>query len=193
MPCRQQQPATTPRVWWKAERGVQLVLSVSRVDAGGIGLNFISPTKGSLSFDRMFKDIVAYVNENPNETYKLIVGTDSQVRETVHFVTAVIIHRVGKGARYYYSRSQQNFVNSLRQKIYYEASLSLGVSSRLAERLAQNGWSRLDVEIHLDVGLQGETRDLIREVVGMIVGSGFQAKIKPDSYGASKVADKYTK
>lgn len=156
-------------------------------------MEFISPTKGPLTFDRMFKDIVAYVNEDPNASYKLIVGTDSQVRETVHFVTAVIIHRVGKGARYYYSRSQQDFVNSLRQKIYYEASLSLGLSSRLADRLAQNGWNKLDVEIHLDVGLHGETRELIREVVGMIVGSGFHAKIKPDSYGASKVADKYTK
>jgi len=156
-------------------------------------LRFISPTKGSLSFDRMFKDIVAFVNEDPNSTYKLIVGTDSQVRDTVHFVTAVIIHRCGKGARYFYSRTSQDFVDSLRQKIYYEASLSLGVGSRLAERLAQNGCARLNMEIHLDVGLHGETRDLIREVVGMIVGSGFDAKIKPDSYGASKVADKHTK
>ena len=156
-------------------------------------MRFVSPTKGVLSFDRMFRDIIAFVNEDPNSLYKLIVGTDSQVRDTVHFVTAVIIHRVGKGARYFYVRSQQDFINSLRQKIYYEASLSLGVSSRLAERLAQNGCAKLDVEIHLDVGLQGETRDLIREVVGMIVGSGFDAKIKPDSYGASKVADKHTK
>jgi uncharacterized protein len=156
-------------------------------------LNFISPTKGTLSFDRMFRDIVAYVNDDPDASYKLIVGTDSQVRDSVHFVTAIIIHRRGKGARYFYTRSEQNFIDSLRQKIYYEASLSLGVGSRLAERLAQNGCAKLDVEIHLDVGLHGETRELIREVVGMIVGSGFDAKIKPDSYGASKVADKHTK
>jgi len=156
-------------------------------------LKFISPSRGVLSFDRMFKDIVAYVNEDPNASYKLIVGTDSQVRDTVHFVTAVIIHRIGKGARYFYARSNQNYVNSLRQKIYYETSLSLGLGSRLAERLSQNGLAKLNVEIHLDVGTHGETRDLIREVVGMIVGSGFDAKIKPDSYGASKVADKHTK
>ena len=30
-------------------------------------------------------------------------------------------------------------------------------------------------------------------MVGMVVGSGFNARIKPYSYGASKVADKYTK
>jgi predicted RNase H-related nuclease YkuK (DUF458 family) len=45
----------------------------------------------------------------------------------------------------------------------------------------------------LDVGEKGQTKDLIREVVGMVVGSGFDARIKPDSFGASKVADKYTK
>jgi uncharacterized protein len=156
-------------------------------------MRFVSPSRGVMSFDRMFKDIVAYVNEDPNASYKLIVGTDSQVRETVHFVTAVIIHRIGKGARYFYARSHQDYVNSLRQKIYYETSLSLGLGSRLAERLSQNGLAKLNVEIHLDVGTHGETRDLIREVVGMIVGSGFDAKIKPDSYGASKVADKHTK
>jgi len=49
------------------------------------------------------------------------------------------------------------------------------------------------VEIHLDVGRSGETRELIREVVGMVAGSGFDAKIKPESYGASSVADKHTK
>ncbi len=63
----------------------------------------------------------------------------------------------------------------------------------MAEKLAENGYADLNVEIHLDVGENGQTRDLIREVVGMVVGSGFDARIKPDSYGAMTVADKYTK
>jgi len=33
---------------------------------------------------------------------------------------------------------------------------------------------------------------MIKEVVGMVTGNGFTAKTKPDSYGASKVADKHT-
>ena len=69
----------------------------------------------------------------------------------------------------------------------------MGVASRIADRLARNGHGDLDLEIHLDVGEKGQTKDLIREVVGMVVGSGFDARIKPDSFGASKVADKYTK
>ena len=108
-------------------------------------------------------------------------------------MTAIIIHRVGKGARYYYRRFNKNYMHNLRQRIYYETYLSLEVAMMVAAKLAENGDSRLNVEIHLDVGQQGETREMIREVVGMVIGSGFQAFIKPDSFGASKVADKFTK
>jgi predicted RNase H-related nuclease YkuK (DUF458 family) len=45
----------------------------------------------------------------------------------------------------------------------------------------------------MDVGTRGDTRDLIREMVGMVAGSGYDALIKPDSFGATKVADKFTK
>jgi len=48
------------------------------------------------------------------------------------------------------------------------------------------------LEIHIDVGDRGEPRDMIKEVVGMVTGSGDQARIKPDSFGASNVADKHT-
>jgi predicted RNase H-related nuclease YkuK (DUF458 family) len=158
-------------------------------------MHFISPTKGVLSFEGMFEDIMGYVTEAPQGAYRLIIGSDSHSRDDLCFVTAVIIHRVGKGARYYYRRSRRRLITSLRQKIYYETSLSLGVGSQLAERLSSNGAPHLDlnVEIHIDVGQKGETKDLIREIVGMVTGSGFDAKIKPDSYGASKVADKHTK
>lgn len=153
-----------------------------------------SPTLGGLSFEGMFDEVVGYMQAEPAARYKLIIGTDSQARErSIVFVTAVVVHRIGKGARYFYQRRAQRKITSLRQKIFYEASLSLGLASRVAERLSQNGHAKLDVEIHLDVGRQGETRELIREIVGMVTGSGFDAKIKPDSYGASKVADKYTK
>jgi len=156
-------------------------------------LVFVSPTKGKLTFEKMFEDIVSFVKENPEARYKIIIGSDSQTKNHVYFVTAVIIHRLGKGARYFYQKRMYRKINSLRQKIFYETSLSLGVASRLAGKLAESGYDDLNVEIHLDVSKNGQTKELIREIVGMVVGSGFDAKIKPDSYGASKVADKHTK
>lgn len=154
---------------------------------------FQSPTKGQLNYDRMVTDLLDYVAEEPDAKYKLIVGTDSHTRTDLCFVTAIIVHRLGKGARYYYRRRHQQKIRSLRQRIFYETAISLTLAERLAGSLAEQGKATLNVEIHLDVGQHGETKDLIRDVVGMVVGSGFHAEIKPNSYGASKVADRYTK
>ena len=154
---------------------------------------FTSPTRGRLTEDEMFSDMMQFVDANPEANYKIIIGSDSQARVRTCFVTAVIVHQVGRGARYYYRKKYQRKITSLRQKIFYETALSLETASFIAQKLAANGHSDLNLEIHLDIGPNGETKELIREIVGMVVGSGFAAKIKPYSCGASKVADKYTK
>lgn len=154
---------------------------------------FESPTKGRMKFEEMFSDLLFYLAEAPNDRYKLIVGTDSHTRHETVFVTAVVVHRIGKGGRYFFHKSRRRAIKSLRQKIFYETSTSLAVAARITGQLESSGFSDLDVEIHIDVGQQGDTKDLIREIVGMVVGSGYHAAIKPYSFGASKVADKYTK
>ncbi len=157
---------------------------------------FISPSKGRISFDNTFDDIVQFVSIMPSLKHRLIIGTDSQFHENdgTCFVTAIIVHREGKGGRYYYRKYREpNMGRSLRQRLYYEASQSLGLASRLTEKLAQNGYADLNVEIHLDIGENGPSREILKEVLGMVVGSGFDAQIKPYSFGASSVADRYTK
>ena len=158
-------------------------------------MEFHSPTLGKLSFDDTFNTIINYTEQKPKDQYKLIIGTDSQAhfRKDVCFVTAIIIHRVGKGARYFFRRQNLRYMESLRQRIYYETYLSLEVATCMTAKLAENGNSGLNIEIHLDVGEKGDTKEMIREVVGLVIGSGFRACIKPQSYGASKVADKHTK
>jgi len=156
-------------------------------------MEFVSPTKGRLSFEEMFEDIISFIQEEPRDNYHLIVGTDSLPGEEVCFVTAVIIHRIGSGGRYFYRKLTNNYIRSLRQRIFYEATLSLETASLITAQLAKNGVSELPIEIHVDIGTKGETRQLIKEVVGMITSSGYSAKIKPESFGASKVADKHSK
>jgi predicted RNase H-related nuclease YkuK (DUF458 family) len=46
--------------------------------------------------------------------------------------------------------------------------------------------------IHADIGENGKTKDMIKEVVGLIRSNGFEAKIKPESFAASVVADRFT-
>lgn len=154
---------------------------------------YYSPTKGRMTFEQVFRDIMTFVKQNSDSKFKLIIGTDSQLREEICFVTAIIILREGKGGRFFYSKEREKTKMGFKQRIFYETSKSLIVAAKLAEKLAANGRGDMDIEIHLDVGEQGRTKDIIREVVGMVIGSGFDARIKPDSYGASKVADKFTK
>ncbi len=154
---------------------------------------FISPTKGKMTLEQVSRDLAGFVQANPESSFKLIVGTDSQIREEVCYVTAIIILREGKGGRFYYAKEYEGIKPSLKERIFYEASKSLQIAAELTRYLAVTEVASLDVEIHLDVGVHGKTKDIIREVVGMVTGSGFDAKIKPMAYGASKVADKYTK
>lgn len=153
---------------------------------------FISPTKGRLSMEEMLQDISDFIVAHPRDTYRLTIGTDSQPGEITCFVTAVIIHREGKGARFYYTKKHQKHQTSFRQRIFSEASQSLSLAGSIIDFFAVFS-SRLTVEIHLDVGEQGKTRELIQQVVAMVNTSGFLARVKPLSYAASKVADRFTK
>lgn len=153
-----------------------------------------SPTHGKVSIDRLRKIISAYMAEDKKAEYTVIVGSDSEKAEedNYDFVSAIIIHRVGHGGIYFWRREIIQKKMSLKERIYQEAIMSLMTSENLFEFVKVNGISKYDIQIHVDIGHKGETRVLINEVVGMIRGSGYDVKIKPDSYGASKVADKYT-
>lgn len=155
----------------------------------------MSPTKGRMTIDEVAADIRAYQMELPDCRYRLIVGADSQpqsARFATVFVSAIVIHRVGKGARFYFLKRPYKKPLAFRQRIFTEAAMALEVVQALEASLEKVG-SNLPVEIHLDIGEEGQTRDLIKEIVGWITQSGYDAKIKPDSFGASKVADRFTK
>ncbi|MEK7111902.1 MAG: ribonuclease H-like YkuK family protein [Patescibacteria group bacterium] len=160
---------------------------------------FISPTVGELSVPEMISEIEEFVNHEPRSFYRLVIGTDSQTRSInghaeIDFVTAIIVHRRGKGARYFWKKVKKQIkVPVLRDKIYTETNMSLEVAQDMVPEIRKRITpAKYDFEIHIDVGPIGPTRDMIREVVGMVNGNGFVAKTKPESWGASSVADKHT-
>lgn len=158
--------------------------------------DFHSPSRGRVSFGQMVESILDVVGAEPDRSHRLIVGTDSVLRQGhTMFVTAVLVHRVGSGGRYFYRRVRERAMNSLRQRMLHEASMSLELAGRLASALADApaGDKDMPIEIHLDVGMNGETKRAIREVVGMVAGSGFEAVTKPDAVGASHVADRHAR
>jgi predicted RNase H-related nuclease YkuK (DUF458 family) len=156
-----------------------------------------SPTLGKISLEEMIKEIISFIEENPKDKFTLSVGTDSHANindhnEDIEFITAIVIYRHGKGARYFWKKNKHKRIFSLRDKIYKETLFSLELAQEIIPKLRKKlKDTQYDLEIHLDVGSGGETKQLIKEVVGIVAGNGFTPKIKPDAYAASNVADKY--
>lgn len=160
--------------------------------------NFFNPTQGNLNLSEVSQEIATFIWAEPGCGYRLVIGSDSQEKringkKELNLIGAVVVHRVGKGGRYFYQRQKRAHPHSLREKIYTETFFSLELAGKLLPCLNKklNG-KKLELEIHIDVGRSGETRTMIKELVGMVSGNGYKAKTKPDSFGASKVADKHT-
>lgn len=172
---------------------------INTTDAPNELLN--SLTHGEINVKKSIELIKAFLEEQPKEAYSLVIGTDSHEKErngeakTINLVTAILVHRHGFGGKYFWRRKDVPNIHSLREKIYAETLESLDFASFFVPLLRRelNGNSPFyDLEIHIDVGEHGDTRDMIKEVVGMVTGNGFVAKTKPHAYGASYVADKHT-
>lgn len=155
---------------------------------------FISPTYGSLSLAEVRKKILQFMEADSQAKYHLVIGTDSQNKNggETDFVTALVVHRLSRGGIYFWRRRIEKKTYLLRARIYQEALLSLALADDFLEITRHDGISRFDVEIHVDIGKYGETREMINEIVGMVRGQGYGVQIKPEAYGASKVADRHT-
>lgn len=143
--------------------------------------------------DAVVREIVRFIEYDSQYAYKVIIGTDSLALQdkTADFVTAVVVHRVGNGGRYFWRRVRAGKFYNLRDRIIHEVLLSIDVAKEVLTELQSAGTDNWDFEVHADVGENGNTSALIQEVVGMIRANNFEAKTKPDSYAASKVADRH--
>ncbi len=154
---------------------------------------FYSPNGRTYNYNQLLKEIITYIKSAPNFKYKIIIGTDSMTRETTDFVSAIIVYRLYHGGRFFWRRIVRSFpIKSLRQRVYEEAMMSLKLAQEILFNLSQEKEIQFDFEIHVDIGNNGPTREMLQEIIGMIRGSGFEIKIKPESFGATKVADRYT-
>ncbi|KKT77102.1 MAG: hypothetical protein UW74_C0049G0011 [Candidatus Giovannonibacteria bacterium GW2011_GWC2_44_8] len=136
-----------------------------------------------ITFDELVGKLLDFIKDKPEREYKIVVGTDSRADKEVHLITAVSIVRVGNGGRYFWTKSGIVAAPTMRDRIYKEAMYSIAFTQELKSRLKD----KLG-----DVGQKGPTKELVDAVVGMVKGYGFEAVIKPDSYGAFVLADRHT-
>ncbi len=163
---------------------------------------FFNPTKGSIKFDQVLDEIIGYMSERPDEFYDIVVGCDSSSRETPHFPVAIVVLRKGKGGRFFLKKTDYSILSkekfgSWKERVLEEVFLSCQLAITLKEALkeALEDGFRPDYQfeyIHADIGKNGITKDMIKEVTALIRGNGFEPKVKPEAFAASIVADRYT-
>lgn len=159
---------------------------------------FRSLSREYMSFGELFGDILKFIKADVNSSYRISIGTDSQVNTHTVFVTCIHVHRIGKGAIGFLHRDEMHrAIKNLREKIYLETCASLQLAYLFDDEKFKSIYNllgkKVTFEFHIDVGTKGKTRALIGEMVGMVKGLNFIPKIKPDSYCASSFADRYTK
>ena len=165
-----------------------------------IPVAFTSPTHGQMGWDETLSKIVWFMSLDTNASYDVIIGTDSEaVNGHADFVSAIIVHKKGRGGVYFWGRQKIANLYSMKQRIWQEATISLALAQALVDDFAKMGVidtsavvdTGLNLEIHVDIGPNGPTRELIADIVGMIRANGFKVATKPSSWGASTVADRH--
>jgi predicted RNase H-related nuclease YkuK (DUF458 family) len=150
----------------------------------------------TISFDELVERLVSFVKDKPQREYKIVVGTDSKADTKTRLITAVAILRVGNGGQYFWTRSEEIYTHTMRERIFKEAIYSITftqeLKSRLKDKLGEEYFWDGQISVHLDVGQNGPTKDLVDGVVGMVRGYGLDPVIKPYSFGAFVLADRHT-
>ena len=129
-------------------------------------------------------DIIQFVKDATAAGQEVHIGTDSlQSGRKTEFVTVVVIHTPSKGGRVVYCRDRVPRIASLRQRLLEEVWRSV----RLA--MSFPGETKLTVHIDANPDTKYMSSRYLQELTGLVVGQGFKALWKPDSWAASHAAD----
>ena len=163
--------------------------------------HFFNPTRGKLSINEVIKELLNYISERPEKFYDIIIGCDSSSSEEPNFPLAIVALRVGEGGRFflkqvaYKGRKFYSYKTRILEEVFLSCQLALYMRENFEKEIKKLNNPNLKYQlryIHADVGENGKTRDMIKEVTGLIKGNGFEPKIKPESFAASSVADRFS-
>ncbi len=161
---------------------------------------FYNPSQGNLKFNQVIEEILNYINAKPEKFYDIIVGCDSSSGLEPNFPLAVVILRKGEGGRFflkkinYKNRKFYNWKARILEEVLLSCELALYLKENLSKKLKTIS-EPLDYQfryIHADIGENGLTREMIKEITGLIKGNGFEPKIKPEAFAAATVADRFS-
>lgn len=161
---------------------------------------FYNPTKGDINFSEVVEEIFYFMKSDPQKEYEIVVGCDSSSGEDPYFPIAIVVLKKKEGGRFflkkikYHKKKFYNLHQRILEEVYLSCQLALLLKEKIEEKIKKQ---RPEIcyqfqYIHADVGENGITKDMIKEVIGLIKGNGFEAKIKPEAFAASVVADRFS-
>jgi len=134
---------------------------------------------------------------------KVCIGTDSQrVRRGYRFATVIVITTeedlgggavVGRGGivigSNFFSDKYKKNKGAVKERMLFEVAKSIEVAYNISPLLDKYF---IPLEIHADINpdVKWESSKALQEAVGYILGMGYDFKVKPDAWAASKNADR---
>ena len=154
-----------------------------------------------VNYNQMIKIITDYIKKDLKAEYDITIGTDSQTHSEVKIVEVIAVHKVGDGGIFFYHSEYRERFRALKEKIVEETSRSLenanGFLDNIELLLLEDNIDieklNLNFHIHCDIGHKGKTKELIKEITNWVESLGYDCLIKPESYTASGIANKFSK
>ena len=131
-------------------------------------------------------DILQFVAEASRDGQAVHIGTDSlQSGRVTQFVTVVVILTPRKGGRVAYRREIVSRITSLRERLLKEVWRSVDLGLQFSPIV------KGELAVHIDANpvVAHKSSRYVQELVGLVVGQGFKALIKPESWAATHAAD----
>ena len=131
-------------------------------------------------------DILQFVADASRDGQAVHVGTDSlQTGRFTQFVTIVVILTPLKDGRIAYQRKIVPRISSLRERLLKEVWKSVDLGLHFSPIV------KGELTVHIDANpvVAHKSSAYVQELVGLVVGQGFKALIKPESWAASHAAD----
>lgn len=158
------------------------------------------------------KPLIEYIEDLFDEelrlgkTFKVCVGTDSQRHgKKYRFATVIVIATyedlgggvtVGRGckvigANYFSDRYTKN-KEGVKERMLFEVSKSIEVAYEISPLL---DLYEIPLEVHADINpdIKWESSKALSEAVGYVLGMGYDFKVKPSAWAATKSADRMSR
>ena len=136
-------------------------------------------------------DMMGTVERLLRDGHTVHIGTDAQKSaRAMEFVTVVCVLNPGKGGRVFYTRRFDRKEISLFEKLSAETWFSLELAMLMNERF-DLPLERKQIWVHVDANpdTRYDSSDYVKQLAGMVAGSGFPVLVKPNAWCASHVAD----